>query len=124
MPSLCISWDCAIDKKTVCAHITKAWSALKSSLEANADGSVTVKVQHFVKVEVTSKKTGKVTKKLQPQYEDANMIFITEFIDNILKDMIFHRNQLKHYRSTIKSLREMCDHSVDVDFSENLTVPV
>ena len=123
-PTSYISWDCAINKKSVCKEIMTTWFDLKKSLLATSDKTVTVKVQHFVKVEVLSKKTGKVSKKLTPQYEDANMPFIVNFIESILKDMIFHRNQLKHYRSTIKTLRNMIDHSIDVDFSENLKVPV
>ena len=39
--------------------------------------------------------------------------------------IIHHRNQLKHYRSTMKEFRALFDTvSLDLDFSENLQVPV
>ena len=42
-----------------------------------------------------------------------------------LKNFIHHRNQLKHYRNCIGTLRkELGEVSIDIDFSENLSVPV
>ena len=42
-----------------------------------------------------------------------------------MKKIIHHRNQLKHYRNTIHTFKEQFDAvSIDIDFAENLTVPV
>ena len=39
--------------------------------------------------------------------------------------LIFHRNILKHFCSTVKSVVELFHHVyIDLDFSENLSVPV
>ena len=47
------------------------------------------------------------------------------FISSFLNKIINHRNQLRHYRTYIKLFREQFDTiSVDVDFSENLSVPI
>ena len=58
-----------------------------------------------------------------PMPEDLS--FIVEFISERLASFIHHRNQLKHYRSSIWSFKVHFDPvSIDIDFSENLTVPV
>ena len=49
---------------------------------------------------------------------------ILEFVSSFLEIIIFHRNQLKHYRSSMSSFKEMSSYYVDIDFAENLTVPV
>ena len=55
----------------------------------------------------------------------VNVTFIVGFISSFLTKIINHRNQLKHYRTGIKSFREHFDTiSVDDDFSENLSIPV
>ena len=51
------------------------------------------------------------------------MEYITDFISNLLPTVIHHRNQLKHYRSVIHKFHELFDAaSLDIDFSENLSV--
>ena len=55
----------------------------------------------------------------------ANITFIVGFISSFLTKILNHRNQLKHYRTCIKSFREHFDTvSVDDDFSENLSIPI
>ena len=50
------------------------------------------------------------------------MEYITDFISNLLPTVIHHRNQLKH-RSVIHKFHELFDAaSLDIDFSENLSV--
>ena len=51
---------------------------------------------------------------------------IIQFIDGYLTSFIHHRNQLRHYRSTIKTFRDELEDAIwiDVDLAENLNVPV
>jgi len=68
---------------------------------------------------------GTVVTRLTAVSTKANMQFIVEFIDNLLKKTIHNRNQLRHYRNVIKSFKEHFDTIlVDIDFSENLSIPV
>ena len=56
---------------------------------------------------------------------DADMVFLVNFVDNILAKLIYHRNILKHYRNTQSIFESLFDSvSIDIDFAENLTVPV
>ena len=51
--------------------------------------------------------------------------FIANFISNIFAKIVYHRNQLKYYRNIIAIFTESFDALfVDIDFSENLSVPV
>ena len=51
-------------------------------------------------------------------------LLLIGFISSFLTKALNYRNQLKHYRTCIKSFREHFDTtSVDVDFSENLSIP-
>ena len=120
-----ISWVCTPDKNTICENITRNWIVLKNDILNQADDSVTVKLDHFDIVEVAAK-SGNIVKRLKAISTNANMAFIVEFISSFLKNIIHHRNQLRHYRSCITVLRELFGKtlSLDIDFSENLTVPV
>ena len=57
--------------------------------------------------------------------KEATMTDIIEFIEKLLIPFIHHRNQLKHFRSTVHELRQEFNAVwMDVDLSENLSVPV
>ena len=48
-----------------------------------------------------------------------------DFIEQRLSSIIHHRNQLKHYHSTLGVFKENFDTiSLDVDFSENVSILV
>lgn len=96
-----INWGCVIDKKTVCGDILNNWITLNTDIIEQAVLSKTVKLQYFDKVEVLSKKSGQLVKRLKAIYTEANMEYIINFINSFLKKIIFHRNQLKHYRSSL-----------------------
>jgi len=119
-----INWDCTVSKYKFFADIQRLWEELKQSLLLKANDSVTVNFMHF-KTFILTTKAGKEVKHLTAISEPANLLLLTSFISDLLPKIIHHRNQLKHYRSTVK---EMQDHfntiSIDIDFSENLSVPV
>ena len=53
------------------------------------------------------------------------MEFIAEFLSNFLPKIIYHRNHLKHNRSTISKVKEHFDSVfTDIDYAKNFTVPV
>ena len=57
--------------------------------------------------------------------KEENVKFLVDFIDALLVKRIFHRNILKHYHSTVKSIVELFDKvQIDLDFSKNLSVPI
>ena len=70
-------------------------------------------------------KMGKTVKQRQASSTKENMQYVVNFFSQMMPKIIHHRNQLKHYRNVIHIFR---DHfgaiSVDLDFSENLKVPV
>ena len=82
-------------------------------------------MQHFEKVEVLMK-NGKIVQCLKAVSTQANLSFITEFLEKRLSSSITHNcNQHKHYRSCLSSSKEsIIGAYIDVDFSENLSVPV
>ena len=119
-----LAWDCTPDKKTHCQHIASKWTDLKATLASHADPSKTVPLMHFQKEETISKH-GKVLMKLKSSTTNANMCFILDFVSDLLAKSLHHRNHLKHYRNTIHEFRDNVNQiSIDVDFSENLSVPV
>jgi len=119
-----INWQCTPDRKTVCNSVIANWNALKDEALAKDDKTTCVSMQHFEKAESTMK-NGTVVTRLTAVSTKANMQFIVEFIDNLLKKTIHNRNQLRHYRNVIKSFKEHFDTIlVDIDFSENLSIPV
>ena len=105
-----IKWTCTPDKKSLCPEIKKY---------------IIVKMLYFKTVEETTTK-GKNIKKLKALPVDANIPYVINFIEQMLPNIIHHRNLLKNYRSNIDVVIESIDHCVQLwlDFSENLTVPV
>ena len=81
-------------------------------------------MQHFEKLEVLMK-NGKIVKRLKALSTQANLSFITEFLENRLPSIIHYRNQLTHYRWRLNLFKENIIRAYsDADFSENLSVPV
>ena len=64
--------------------------------------------------------------KLKAKSQAANIYFILHFLNSILPKIIYHCNHLCHFCHCISELDETFKHfaSTDIDFSENLTVPV
>lgn len=119
-----ISWECTPSKKENCDHINSKWVSLTKHLNENADENQTIRFQHFENQFHTSKK-GIITNKLKAITTSANMSFIIQFILNILSKIIHHRNQLRHFRSSINIFKNFYNHiEIDIDFSENLSIPI
>ena len=78
--------------------------------------------QHFENTEITLK-NGKVVKRLKAVKDHVDLLHITNFITKFLYKFI-HRNQLKHYCATSNVVKDLFEGYIDIDFSENLTVPV
>ena len=93
-----ISWQCTPDKKTTYQDISSNWECLKLFLIESSNGDVTVPFNYFQKTNITKK--GKETKRLKLLEPDAGMVFLVNFVDNILAKLIYHRNMLKYYRNT------------------------
>ena len=118
-----ISWQCTPDKKTTCQDISSSWECLKLFLIESSNGDVTVPFNYFQKANITKKR--KETKRLKLLETDAGMVFLVNFVDNILAKLIYHRNILKYYRNTQSIFESLFDSvSIDINFAENLTVPV
>ena len=78
---------------------------------------------HFEKVMVEAK--GKETQQLQAVSTSTNMEFLVNFITDLLSKIIHHQNQLRHYCTAIKKFQQIFNTvSLEIDFSENLKVPV
>ena len=119
-----ISWQCSPDKKTTCQDIFSNWDHLKLFLVESSNGNVTVPFNYFQKTNIITKK-GKETKCLKFLQTDANMVFLVNFVNNILAKLIYHRNMLKYYRNTQSIFESLLDSvSIHIDFAENLTAPV
>ena len=117
-----IDWKCTQDKKNCCDHIKGKWSSLANSIISKSDEKITVPFTQFVKKPHTTKK-GKEILRLEPEGIDVNLNFLVDFISKLLPTIIHHRNQLKHFRSTIKECTDMFDCiEMHVDYSEKLTV--
>ena len=56
--------------------------------------------------------------------DHVDLLYITNFITKFLYKFIHHWNQLKHYRATSNVMKDLFEGYIDIDFSENLTVPV
>ena len=69
-------------------------------------------------------RAGKEVKHLKATLKRVNVPVVIDFIAQWLPKIMHHRNQLKHYRNTIHSLRDNFNVSLDIDFSENLKVPI
>jgi len=100
-----------VNKKTLCNHASQNWNQIKEDLSQKCDSTKTVRMQHFVKVKSTTKK-GKEVTKLVASATDGNMLFILDFIDQLLAKMIHHRNHLHHYRYAIHKMRENVEPSI------------
>ena len=64
--------------------------------------------------------------KLKAKSQVANIYFILNILNGILPKIIYHRNHLYHFCHCIAELDEIFKHiaSIDIDFSENLAVPM
>ena len=119
-----ISWKCTPDKETLCNDIKKEWNTLKMKILERDDKKTSVPMQHFELLEMVTRK-GKQVTRLKAVSTPASLEFITQFIEKQLASIIHHRNQLKHYRTTLSMFKEHFDTILlDVDFSENLSIPV
>ena len=80
---------------------------------------------YFEKSTVVTKH-GVETRWLKAQFQNLNVTAIVKFLEDLLPNIAFYRNHLHHYRHCYKELNEMFKRcaSVDIYFSENLTVPV
>ena len=118
-----LNWDCTPDKYTICNDILLKFEQLKNNLLSQDDGVTTVNLQDFDEVEIITK-NGDITKRLKLLSRQANLCDIITSTSLQLPKIINHRNHLRHYRSTINEFREFDDILIDIDFSENLSIPV
>ena len=119
-----ISWDCAEDQKKTCIHVQDKWEKLKSTILPKSEPDSTVPLSTFVKKPYRTKK-GKDIFRLEAETKQVDLSAIVKFIDDMLAKIIHHRNQLKHYRNTVKAAIKLFDCiEIDLDFSEKLTVPL
>ena len=119
-----VSWQCVSVKNKLCDKIKQKWEELRATVKEASSINVTVPFVHFKKMPF-KKKNGLIVDRLKTVKEDANINFITDFIDEILPKTIHHRNHLKHFRSVHHQFINFFDCAyIDVDFSENLSVPV
>ena len=97
---------------------------MKVTTQTNNNSNTTVSLTTFVNKSYKTKK-GEDKFRLEPESKKVDMNALVEFIQNMLPNVIDHRNQLKHYRSIVKLYKELfgCI-EIDVDFSEKLTVPL
>ena len=120
-----VNWDCVPYKKKLCPHIQSIWTDLKNELLMKGNPNITSKMMYFEKSAVVTKH-GVESKRLKVQFQNLNVTAIMKFLVDLLPNTVFYRNHLHHYRHCYKELDEMFKRcaSVDIDFSENLTVPV
>ena len=119
-----ISWKCTPDANKTCGHISDNWNSLKEKILEQDDGKTTVKSQDFDKIEQTLKNR-KVVKHLKVVCIDADMKFIISFIEKTMPEIIHHCNQLKHFRTSMGKFQNIFNTvMIDIDFSENLSIPV
>jgi hypothetical protein len=91
--------------------------------QLNGITDATVKFSRFEKT-TYKKKNGEDGFRLEIVHEDFNLEEIADFIEGILPSILHHRNQLRHYWSTINILRDNTQGVfIDIDFSEKLKVP-
>ena len=123
-PTTYIPWVCTLNKKTFCNEITEIWKELSQSLLNASDKNVFVHYLHFEMVESVNRK-GEPVSHLKPVMKSENIECLLEEMHNILPNILNHRNHLRHYRNTVKFVRDNFDAVfIDIDFSENLTLPV
>lgn len=118
-----ISWECTPDKNSICEHISFKWDNFKTFFQTFKT-ELTVPLQHFETIEHVNK-SGNISKHLTAVTTSADINFLMTFIDGLLPKIVHHRNLLKNYRKIMESFNDFFDNVViDVDFSENLSVPV
>ena len=124
-----ISWECTPSKVSMCDHVKEQWKnfveevSLFLDIEDETD-TTTVKLENFQPV-IVKNKVGEEKKHLKQVTTDANINFLITFLEKVIPEIIHHRNELQHYRSVISKFRDLFDPIwIDLDFSENLTVPM
>ena len=119
-----VSWQCVSVKDKLCDNIKQKWEDLRGAVKEASNVTVTVPFVHFKKMSY-KKKNGFIVDRLETVKEEANINFITDFINKILPKTIHHQNYLKHFRAVHHQFISFFDCGyMDVDFSENLFVPV
>ena len=119
-----ISWRCFENDEGICEDVRRSWNDLKANLTEQDDGETTVCLKQFEYVNHETKK-GEAYKQLEMRTSQATIADILKFLDTKIFELIFHRNDLKHHRSTIHTLRDnLAEATVHVDLAENLTVPL
>lgn len=121
-----IAWECfsfVNKKKLLCDDIMKKWQELKLTMETS-NPNITVPMMMFQK-ELYKTRKGVEKERLKAIKKSVDLSFISDFIEKLLFKIVYHRNILKHYRNTIQSVKtDINAIYLDVDFAENLTVPV
>ena len=121
------------------AHLTKKlfydilenWKGIQDTI-SGFDDKTTVLFTEFQKLqsynsngEAFMDKKGKLLKRLTVVKCHVNANYLVKFLDNLLPEIIFHRNTLKLYRNTIKEFDILFPSvHLDVEFSENLTLDI
>ena len=118
-----ISWDCTEDKKKPCQdNVQDKWERLKSTVLPKSKPDSTVPLSTFLKKPYRTKKGNDIFR-LEAETKKVDLGAIVKFIDDMLPNIIHHRNQLKHYRNTVKAAINLFNCiEIDLDFSEKLTV--
>ena len=87
------------------------------------DEDVTVTFAHFENVTIQTK--GGEKQQLKQVTTEAYVHYLLDFISKFLCKLIHHRNELKNYRCIIsKFLTSFNNVFLDLDFAENLTLPM
>ena len=119
-----ISWSCFENETQMCEDVRSRWEMLKAKFMEQDDGKTTVGLKQFEKVNHVTKK-GLQYAQLEMTKSEATIADILKFMDGKIFQLIFHRNDLKHHRSTIHQLRDtLAEATLHVDLAENLTVPL
>merc|ERR1711923_15451 len=110
-----LHWECTPDNQNTCSDITDVWEATSNELVKCASPEVVVKILSFEKID----------NRLKPILKSKSMKGIIDFMAALLPKIIHHRNHLRHYRNSITTFRENFNAVfIDIDFSENLSIPV
>ena len=124
-----IPWTCTPNNTELCQHVKSKWEDVIAS---TADEKVTIQFTEFKKVEaygtdgeLLKDKHGNPLKRLTPVKAQVNVQFLLNFIDQLLPEIVNHRNMLKLHRSVNAEFKGLFSSAVmDVDFSENLTLGI
>jgi len=109
-----MSWECVSTKKSLCQHANSKWQQLVNALKESSNDKETVKMLHFQMIPY-KKKNGQIVERLKPVKEDANITFVINFIQDLLANIVHHRNHLQHFRKVHPPFLETF---IDIDFSE------